>query len=859
MQTKIKFNKIISIIIIAIFMLSIVATIITIPDTTAAVHPYTVTTYCYVDVNPIPVGVGQEAFVTFGIDKSPMTVSNQYGDRWDNLTLTIGYPDGTTKTLTGFRSDATGFTYTTWTPDRIGNYTFQAHFLGEYLTGENPPPNGYSASMQAYIGDYYLPSDSTVVHIIVTEEHATRLPDNPLPTDYWQRPINMQNQYWNTISGNWFGLQAYTNAGYGYNMTGNYAPYTQVANAPHVIWTTPLAPGGLIGGEFGDSLDSNFYATAQYEPKFKEIIMNGVLYYTYTPISTSATYGVIAQNVKTGEILWKKDDMNGTLRMGQIWNYISPNQYGGQMFLWSTSGTGTRTAWSCYEATTGQWLLDITGSNVNTNGAFMMSPDGSILDYYIDTSNTSQYYLVCWNSSRALLAATGSIANWRFQPTKGMNVTWSRGIEWSVPIAMAVDGNPIRLSLSGPQSGGNIGISGNSVLMAYGETGNWATWQVDASYDLTDGHQNFVINRTISDAPWSRICTYTSGQGKYAQLITEGQYIALYNADTGSLVTKCHFPDGGNIWSYFASYRPIEAYGLLYQSTYDGHVYAWNANTGVLNWTWYAGDAGYNTVYGSYPGKIIELVADGKVILNQGHTYNPPMFRGSHAVAINATTGETVWKVNSFCQSNSPVVGAADGVLFLPNSYDNLLYAYGKGRSATTIEAPTTAVAVGASITIRGTVTDQSPGQTCLGIPAAGTPAISDAFMGEWMNYLYQQQPKPNNATGVPVILSVVDGNDNYREIGQVISDANGFYSFNWKPDIAGKYTVYALFAGSESYYSSNAVTAFTVDDVAPAESNEPQVSNPPTELYFAVSTAAIIIAIAVVGAVLLMAVKKRI
>ena len=29
----------------------------------------------------------------------------------------------------------------------------------------------------------------------------------------------------------------------------------------------------------------------------------------------------------------------------------------------------------------------------------------------------------------------------------------------------------------------------------------------------------------------------------------------------------------------------------------------------------------------------------------------------------------------------------------------------------------------------------------------------------------------------------------------------DGIFSFNWKPDITGQYTVYASFAGSESYY----------------------------------------------------------
>ena len=422
---------------------------------------------------------------------------------------------------------------------------------------------------------------------------------------------------------------------------------------------------------------------------------------------------------------------------------------------------------------------------------------------------------------------------------------------------MTVDGNRITLSLSGAQSGGNIGITGNSVVMSYGTTGNWATWQVDASYDLTDGHQNFVTNRTY-DAPWSRVTTYTCGEGHYAELNTEGQYIAIYSADTGQLVSKCAYPNGGNLWTYLSTYRPIEAYGLLYQGTFDGHVYAWNAATGELAWTWYAGPSGYDTVYGSYPGKVIEMVADGKVIINQGHTYNPPMFRGAQAVAINATTGETIWHVNSFCHSNSPVVGAADGILLLPNSYDNQLYAYGQGKSATTIDVPGTDIIMGNSITIRGTVTDQSPGKTSLGMPAAGTPAISDDSMSLWMDYLYQQQPKPTNATGVPVTLSVIDANGNYRTIGTTTSDADGFYSFNWKPDIEGKYTIYASFSGSASYYPSHAVSAFTVDP-SPATPT-PQPTQPPSmaDLYFVPAIAGLFVFIAIIGVVIILVLRKH-
>ena len=74
------------------------------------------------------------------------------------------------------------------------------------------------------------------------------------------------------------------------------------------------------------------------------------------------------------------------------------------------------------------------------------------------------------------------------------------------------------------------------------------------------------------------------------------------------------------------------------------------------------------------------------------------------------------------------------------------------------------------------------------------------------MQYVYMQLPRPTNTIGVPVTLSVVDANGNYRQIGTATTN-DGFFTFNWKPDIAGQYTVYASFIGSESYWPSNAVT----------------------------------------------------
>ena len=76
--------------------------------------------------------------------------------------------------------------------------------------------------------------------------------------------------------------------------------------------------------------------------------------------------------------------------------------------------------------------------------------------------------------------------------------------------------------------------------------------------------------------------------------------------------------------------------------------------------------------------------------------------------------------------------------------------------------------------------------------------------------------------------------------------------------DIPGDYTVYASFAGTEGYWPSNAVSAFTVmEAVAPAPTPEPVVL-PPTEMYILYAALGIIVAIAIVGVVIVLMLRKK-
>ena len=202
-----------------------------------------------------------------------------------------------------------------------------------------------------------------------------------------------------------------------------------------------------------------------------------------------------------------------------------------------------------------------------------------------------------------------------------------------------------------------------------------------------------------------------------------------------------------------------------------------------------------------------------------------------------------------------------DSIIATMDTYDQQVYAIGKGPSSTTVTAPDIAAPFGTPIVVKGTVTDVSPGTQSdnakLRFPN-GVAAVSDGNMSEWMLYVYKQFAQPSKIIGVPVSIDAMDPNNNYIHIGDTTSDASGTFSYMFTPQTAGKYTVYATFAGSKSYYASYAQTALGVME----EPEAPPVVEPEpltvTEQYFVPAVAGIIIAIIAVGAVLAILVLRK-
>jgi hypothetical protein len=98
--------------------------------------------------------------------------------------------------------------------------------------------------------------------------------------------------------------------------------------------------------------------------------------------------------------------------------------------------------------------------------------------------------------------------------------------------------------------------------------------------------------------------------------------------------------------------------------------------------------------------------------------------------------------------------------------------------------------------------------------------------MSDWMAYLYMQQPKPTNATGVTLHVTALDPNNNTEDLGFATSDATGTFMLPFKPPVTGVYRIMATFDGSKAYYKSSAETGIYVTEAPLAA---PVVTRAPT------------------------------
>jgi len=772
----------------------------TFPIATAHSPSWNIPTWLYLSVSPNPIGVNQQAFIVMWLNVYPPTANGQYGDRWQGYSVTITKPDGTTQSLGPFSSDPVGSAYATFTPSQPGTYTLQAKFPGQTLTGSNPNPAGYPAgsSYTDFLGDYYQPSTSISVTLKVTQEPLPQWQSAPIPTNtFWSRPINGQNREWAAIASDWLGGSVPAN---------RFQSYGIAPNSGHILWAKPITFGGVTGSQFHDIA---YYDGLSYESKFPSpVIINGKLYYNEYPtprypIDKYPT-GFYCVDLATGQVVYWK---NSTVSFGQTYDRETPNEHGTVSYLWTTSGT----TWHMFDAFNGNDLCTITGV---PSGTTVTASDGSILIYQLGTRNA---WLACWNVTTAIMyhsIQAGSNYYWNFRPEFGATYNASKGYDWNVTLPSATV--PTDAYVMGTDSDVLLMTTGLATGPSGVGIGGTPPTYVQCGISLSKANPGTVLwSTTRNAAPGNVTITYgTAGSGVYVMRAKETMQWYGYSVTTGQ-----------PLWGPTNSQEQWDVYGMggniaddtLYSCGYSGILYAYNIHTGKLLWNFSSGGGGFDVYYGNYPLSL-GAIADDKVYLySSEHSPSKPAWRGSSIICVDATSGKEIWRVQNWANG----IMVADGYLVDLNTYDNQIYCFGKGQTATTVTGPSTAISLGSTVVIQGTVTDQSPGI------GKGTPAISDDSMNQWMNYLYEQQIKPTNATGVKVHLTALDSNGNIEEIGTIIGDEAGLYSTTWTPPIEGKYVITASFEGSNSYYASSAETAMFVGKATPSAA--PLVTAAPT------------------------------
>jgi outer membrane protein assembly factor BamB len=762
-------------------------------------------TFPFIDTIPKTVGVNQKVLVNYGL----LNFLYADGDGW-NVTATITSPSGKVKTLRGM-TWSTGTIGQYFTPTEVGIYTLQCVYDGEY----------YDSTSASYSGQYAA-NKSEIIELIVQEQPAPEHPGFDLPSSYWTRPVDSQLRVWWSIMGSWVTKPA--------NL---FAPYNDAPESAHILWSMPIGDtfGGLAGG---DNWEIAYQNGDAYEGKFAgSIIISGVLYYNKY-VSNSPTQSIVAVDLHTGKILWERSyDFGGRrISTGQTLTWLSLNNRGTWSYIWMTSGTNM----FALDAATGDLKYNMT--NV-PSGTIYRGPSGEMLKYQLvnyGTADSPNWHLLQWNSSYVVTQGkTGMQESWGSQVQGVSYNATERGYDLNVSIGAGtvLTGSiitvfPCNRVIVGSVSATN-GVTLSAISLQPGNEGS-ILFQNKNTAALKDW-DTVTVTGSIGQAGWgafseeSLVAVYWTKENRvnYAFSLENGQF--LWKTDPQTYA---------DAWSdtVTASYGPekLIVHGKLIQASVGGIVYCYDIKTGELLWDYEARDK-YMESYITANWWIIPVfVTQDKVYFGHlEHSALEPKPRGAPFFALNVETGDLVWEIDgAFRQTRwggRAIIG--DGIIATMDTYDQQIYAIGKGPSSMTVTAPDVAVAAKTSVVIKGTIMDVSPGtqsdELLLRFPN-GVSAIADEYMSEWMLHVYKQFPA-THVNGVEVSISAFDPNGNYVNLGTTVSDASGAFVFEFKPETEGQYTIYAVFDGSKSYYGASAQDTLIVS--APAET-----ASKPYDLY---------------------------
>ena len=782
-----------------------------------------------------PIGVNQELLLVYGITDA--TTWPQPG--WEGLWITVQRPDGQTETFENLRTDTTGLSAMVYVPPQVGTYYFTVHFPQQELE---------YATLGLPAGTM-LASQSEPKELIVQEEPRPIHPGYGQPEEYWTRPIDSNFRERFRITGNW--LEVHENVGNRYAPNNEFAPETA-----HILWTKPVSMGGLAGGNVGNKAFSDGDA---YEGLFQNsITIAGNLY--YNKLNTRAqgvlppeSQEVIAVDLHTGEVLWQKplqspDGAIHNLAFGQLMFWDAFNHHAAYAYLWATAGSN----WHAFDPYTGDWSYTV--ENV-PSGTRVHGEDGEILVY---TINIDGNWMSLWNSTRTVNPQNYGNSN---DGSWGRNIGLDfpdrvypaeRGIEWNVTIPDLPPLSPFFATLVVEDRilGTN---TGNIFGGPQSEPEFWAL-------SLRPGEEGELMWRQRWDSPVEDLWVHFTPN--FQPNLEDGVFI-IQAKETGQN-WGFDINNGQEIWGptdpnpdiatstnlYFPRWgQAVGSDGIVVLGGgMGGQLHAHNIQTGEELWRYDVVDEDTEILWSSNWPAVPQFVADGKVyIAHQEHSPLDPKPRDAPFVVLDLQTGEEVFKVHGMFRSTrwggQHIIG--DSIMAAMDTYDQRIYAVGRGPSKISATIQDDIVSLGAAALVKGSVVDVSPGtqdiELTLRFPN-GVPVVADQSISDWMRYVYKQFNRPTNVMGVTVNIEATDPNGNTQSYSTT-TDAYGNYGFAFCPESTGTYMITANFEGTNAYYGSTTTTYLSV-----VEGPTPST---PIETNPLISTEVAIIAVVAVAAVI--------
>ena len=898
-------------------MLTFSSALTVLPIANAHYPAWNYSTYCYVASSPPVVGVGQQELIVWWLNAVPPTAAGYIGDRW------IGYvdimkPDGTNETMGPLTSDSVGGGYVTYTPDDVGTYTCVARFPGQTITGV--PGNTQHTS----VNDTYGASTSKPASFTVQAEPVPSYVETSLPTDYWTRPIYDANRGWgNAVMGQWLGQPWDTTLS---RTTG--VQNQAAVLSPHVLWTRPAWTGGVMGGFGDASfyngiayesfssplvcLNGMGYYSVNNPPRQGWFCIN--LYTGETKYFENNTDGTLSMPAYGQIYNFESGNQGGGF--SYLWRTSG---------VTVPTGNISTTTWEMLDGYTGKAILKI--ANVSATGTeFRDTWGGMCYLNFVNkgTATNPNYYMQIWNTTRSLwwqpsygvfppatlpngttnipMTSTGNdYLSWRpgaptvsqsGSPGYGKIYDGNNGFSMNISVASiygprnSVINQTASILQIMPEEYVIVGCSGRNdargtvqgFLSAYSlASGTWGQTLWTTPFTPPAASDAYP-NATYSGGVLFGGVDATSGAFYFQEPVTGKRWV--YSITTGQQLWTATVDSA---WSYYGAsiyFHDNKAYdvgpsGAAGAECAYGIITCRDAKTGQFLWNWTAPNIGYLETQGStYTPLRLQFFIDDPYT---GHEYmyldgstpwagqTVPIRRDSALFCIDCTTGQMVWRLEAYPnpEGSCKVVISDSRIIYL-DAHDDNIYCLGKGPSATTVSAPQTNPSLGSSVTITGTVTDQTTSSRIntagsVDFTLKGTPAISDESMEAWMEYKFQQRPLPTDATGVPVMLNAIDPNGNYINIGNTTSDIYGNYGITYTPEVPGTYQIIAAFAGSNSYYASSQSTYLTVSEgttATPAATAQPQSV---ADTYFVPAIAGLFVLIIIILAVvILLMLRKR-